>query len=278
MRVAYSAVAHFLLQWTDCKLAAALGLLKVMLYKVCADGSSALPDWDMEASIREFYGVIFPSLLQLPSGITELDDRKERKLCLKKFRSRDEQLSEVDTERELECGICLEVSPKVVLPNCAHMLCMRCFEDCYVFQLCTFMSIKFYNLVVAKYEMAPTLLRSLKPQDMSVTIQVQVSRKWEFHGNTDIGSILHIDMILADKECQMVCLYISIHFTAALFEVRGQVEAKMSKEDVLKVQISEADYVHISYHDFYSAFLFSTSWTLPASAVSSATSTANSGA
>jgi hypothetical protein len=48
--------------------------------------------------------------------------------------------------------------------------------------------------------MAPTLLRSLKPQDMSVTIQVQVSRKWEFHGNTDIGSILHIDMILADKE------------------------------------------------------------------------------
>jgi hypothetical protein len=36
----------------------------------------------------------------------------------------------------------------------------------------------------------------------------------------------------------MVCLYISIHFTAALFEVRGQVEAKMSKEDVLKVQVS----------------------------------------
>uniref|UniRef100_A0A804MLB8 RING/U-box superfamily protein n=1 Tax=Zea mays TaxID=4577 RepID=A0A804MLB8_MAIZE len=130
MRVAYSAVAHFLLQWTDCKLAGALGLLKVMLYKVCADGSSALPDWDMEASIREFYGVIFPLLLQLPSGITELDDRKQRKLCLKKFRSRDEQLWEVDTERELECGICLEVSPKVVLPNCAHMLCMRCFEDC----------------------------------------------------------------------------------------------------------------------------------------------------
>ncbi|XP_008665871.1 E3 ubiquitin-protein ligase AIRP2 isoform X2 [Zea mays] len=131
MRVAYSAVAHFLLQWTDCKLAGALGLLKVMLYKVCADGSSALPDWEMEASIREFYGVIFPSLLQLPSGITELDDRKQRKLCLKKFRSRDEQLSEVDTERELECGICLEVSPKVVLPDCAHMLCMRCFEDWY---------------------------------------------------------------------------------------------------------------------------------------------------
>ncbi|RLN38633.1 zinc finger CCCH domain-containing protein 69-like [Panicum miliaceum] len=129
MRMAYSAVAHFLVQWTDCKLAGALGLLKVMLYKVYADGSSALPDWEREASIREFYGVIFPSLLQLPSGITELDDRKQRRLCLKKFRSRDEELSEVDTERELECGICLEVNRKVVLPDCAHTLCMRCFED-----------------------------------------------------------------------------------------------------------------------------------------------------
>ncbi|CAN6305014.1 unnamed protein product, partial [Urochloa humidicola] len=129
MRMAYSAVAHFLVQWTDCKLAGALGLLKVMLYKVYADGSSALPDFEREASIREFYGVIFPSLLQLPSGITELDERKQRRLCLKKFRRRDEKLSEVDTERELECGICLEISRKVVLPDCAHTLCMRCYED-----------------------------------------------------------------------------------------------------------------------------------------------------
>lgn len=36
MRMAYSAVAHFLVQWTDCKLAGALGLLKIMLYKVCS--------------------------------------------------------------------------------------------------------------------------------------------------------------------------------------------------------------------------------------------------
>uniref|UniRef100_A0A0E0BB35 Uncharacterized protein n=1 Tax=Oryza glumipatula TaxID=40148 RepID=A0A0E0BB35_9ORYZ len=34
MRMAYSAVAHFLVQWTDCKLAGALGLLKIMIYKV----------------------------------------------------------------------------------------------------------------------------------------------------------------------------------------------------------------------------------------------------
>ncbi|KAL6643175.1 hypothetical protein ACP70R_021356 [Stipagrostis hirtigluma subsp. patula] len=128
MRMAYSAVAHFLVQWTDCKLAGALGLLKVMLYKVYADGSTALPDWEREASIREFYGVIFPSLLQLPGGITELDEKKQRALCLKKFR-RHEELSAAEAERELECGICLELGRKIVLPDCAHALCMRCFED-----------------------------------------------------------------------------------------------------------------------------------------------------
>ncbi|KAJ1295408.1 hypothetical protein BS78_01G221500 [Paspalum vaginatum] len=129
MRMAYSAVAHLLVQWADCKLAGALGLLKVMLYKVYADASSALPDWEREASVREFYGVIFPSLLQLPSGITDLDDKKQRTLCLKKFRRKDEELSEVDTERELECGICLEVGRRIVLPDCAHTLCVRCYED-----------------------------------------------------------------------------------------------------------------------------------------------------
>lgn len=34
MRMAYSAVAHVLVQWTDCRLASALGLLKIMIYKV----------------------------------------------------------------------------------------------------------------------------------------------------------------------------------------------------------------------------------------------------
>ncbi|KAL5226121.1 hypothetical protein ABZP36_012760 [Zizania latifolia] len=129
MRMAYSAVAHFLVQWTDCKLAGALGLLKIMIFKVYGDGTRALPEWEREASIRQFYGIIFPSLLQLTSGITELDERKQRRLCVKKFRKAEEKVSEVDLERELECGICLEVNPKIVLPDCAHSLCMRCFED-----------------------------------------------------------------------------------------------------------------------------------------------------
>ncbi|PWZ46493.1 ATP-dependent DNA helicase 2 subunit KU70 [Zea mays] len=40
------------------KLTGVFDLLKIMLYKVCANGSSALPDWEMEASIMEFYGRI----------------------------------------------------------------------------------------------------------------------------------------------------------------------------------------------------------------------------
>jgi hypothetical protein len=43
--------------------------------------------------------------------------------------------------------------------------------------------------------MATTLLRSLKPQDMLASIEVQVSKKWEFHENTDTGPILHNDMV-----------------------------------------------------------------------------------
>lgn len=189
MRMAYSAVAHFLIQWADCRLAGKLGLLKVMLYKVSstvlpssfglvacsgrsvqflasfwcnrctpltprrcrtgsgrpASGSSTVIRATHEFIFRDVFflqllefdsdesvcaGVIFPSLLQLPGGITELDEKKQRRLCLKKFR-RAEQLSEVDTERELECGICLEVNHKIVLPDCAHTLCIRCFEDWY---------------------------------------------------------------------------------------------------------------------------------------------------
>lgn len=75
---------------------------------MCANGSLVLPDWEMEANIMEFYDIVFPLPLHLLSGITELDVRKQRNLCLKKFRSRDEHLSEVDTKRELECGLCMQ--------------------------------------------------------------------------------------------------------------------------------------------------------------------------
>ena len=78
-------------------------------------------------------GVIFPSLLQLQKGITDLEDRKQKEVCTVRFRRKDElergKLSEIDMGREEECGICMEVNNKVVLPNCSHSLCLKCYRD-----------------------------------------------------------------------------------------------------------------------------------------------------
>ena len=78
-------------------------------------------------------GVIFPSLLQLQRGITDVEDRKQKDICATKYRPRDMagkgKLSEIDIEREEECGICLEMNNKVVLPNCYHSMCMKCYRD-----------------------------------------------------------------------------------------------------------------------------------------------------
>lgn len=78
-------------------------------------------------------GVIFPSLLQLQKGITDLEDRKQKDLCNLRYRRKDElergKSSEIDIEREEECGICMEMNSKVVLPNCSHSLCLKCYRD-----------------------------------------------------------------------------------------------------------------------------------------------------
>lgn len=93
MRLSYSPAAHlflFLVQWTDCYLAGALGLLRILIYKVIckmlcnnflmfllkfamitwqralicdvylqayADGKTTMSIHERKASIREFYGV-----------------------------------------------------------------------------------------------------------------------------------------------------------------------------------------------------------------------------
>lgn len=94
MRMSYSPAAHlflFLVQWTDCHLAGALGLLRILIYKVtfcyfvlssyCSheneliraschilqvyvDGTTTMSTHERKASIREFYG-IFLSLIFL---------------------------------------------------------------------------------------------------------------------------------------------------------------------------------------------------------------------
>ncbi|KAI4385961.1 hypothetical protein MLD38_003944 [Melastoma candidum] len=136
MRLSYSPVAHlflFLVQWTDCHLAGALGLLRVLVYMTYADGKTTMSVYERKATIRDFYAVIFPSLLQLQMGITDLEERKQREICSTRYRRREEmdqrKLSEVDKEREEECGICLEKTSRIVLPNCCHSLCLKCYQN-----------------------------------------------------------------------------------------------------------------------------------------------------
>ncbi|KAH9611283.1 hypothetical protein KSS87_011208 [Heliosperma pusillum] len=136
MRMSYAPAAHFLLflvQWTDCNLAGALGLLRILIYKVYVDGTTTMSTHERKASIREFYAVIFPSLLQLENGITDTEDRKQKAVFMEKYHKRDEEecipFSDDDIEREEECGICMENCSKIVLPNCNHVMCLKCYRD-----------------------------------------------------------------------------------------------------------------------------------------------------
>ncbi|KAF5471545.1 hypothetical protein F2P56_008326 [Juglans regia] len=135
MRLSYCPAAHFLLflvQWTDCHLAGALGLLRILIYKAYEDGKTTMYIHERKASLKDFYGVIFPSLLQLQRGITDVEERKQREICATKYKRKDEtdkgKLSEIDLEREEECGICMEMNSKVVLPICNHSMCMKCYR------------------------------------------------------------------------------------------------------------------------------------------------------
>ncbi|XP_017645046.1 E3 ubiquitin-protein ligase AIRP2-like [Gossypium arboreum] len=136
MRLSYSPAAQFflfLVQWTDIQLAGALGLLNVHIYMTYADGKTTMSVYERKASIREFYAVIFPSLLQLQRGITDLEDRKQKEACTVRYRRKDEsargKISEIDCEREDECSICMEMNGLVVLPNCSHSMCLNCYSD-----------------------------------------------------------------------------------------------------------------------------------------------------
>ncbi|XP_020527570.1 uncharacterized protein LOC18441875 isoform X2 [Amborella trichopoda] len=75
---------------------------------------------------------IFESSM-LEGGLTELEDSKQRAQCIERFtRKRAEEkrkLSDLDLEREDECGICMETCNKIVLPNCGHSMCINCYHD-----------------------------------------------------------------------------------------------------------------------------------------------------
>ncbi|KAI3667747.1 hypothetical protein L6452_42816 [Arctium lappa] len=123
----------YLFPWADCKISGALGLLRVFIYMMYADGKTTMHVHERKASIRQFYAVIFPSIMQVQSGITDLEERKQKEICLRRYSRKDGlekgKLSDADVEREAECGICMETNSKVVLPNCSHSLCLKCYRD-----------------------------------------------------------------------------------------------------------------------------------------------------
>ncbi|KAJ9565278.1 hypothetical protein OSB04_001244 [Centaurea solstitialis] len=140
MRLSFSPAVDlfsFLFPWMDCKIAGALGLLRIFIYMTYADGKTTMSVQERKASIKQFYDVIFPSIMQLQGGITDLEERKQKEICSKRYSRKDGfdkgKVSDADAEREIECGICMETNSRVVLPNCSHSLCLKCYWDWYAF-------------------------------------------------------------------------------------------------------------------------------------------------
>lgn len=81
----------------------------------------------------ELTAIILPSLERLHGDFEKLDDAKEGHSSIessgKKMIMGEGGLANVDMEREDECGICLEPCTKMVLPNCCHAMCIKCYRN-----------------------------------------------------------------------------------------------------------------------------------------------------
>ena len=73
--------------------------------------------------------------MQLHDGISDDDDRRQKAVCSERYRRRDADEEQehskrpVDAEIDEECGICMELNGKVVLPNCSHAMCIKCYRQ-----------------------------------------------------------------------------------------------------------------------------------------------------
>lgn len=56
-------------------------------------------------------------------------------ICMERYKKREDDerriISEIDMEREDECGICMEMNTMIVLPKCNHSMCLKCYRDWY---------------------------------------------------------------------------------------------------------------------------------------------------
>jgi len=87
--------------------------------------------------IKWILAIILPSLQRLHGSMEKLDICKKAhsRVDGKKMIEGDAKPINVDLEREDECGICLEPCTKMVLPNCCHAMCIKCYHKWYVFTL-----------------------------------------------------------------------------------------------------------------------------------------------
>ncbi|BAT74315.1 E3 ubiquitin-protein ligase AIRP2-like isoform X1 [Vigna umbellata] len=141
MKLAYNHLAPLfllLLQWMDfsctCLLLRYLDLFHIVVSKVHNDGRSNMTPPGRKATIREFYAIILPSLQRLHGSMEKLNICKSGHSSIesssygKKLIEGDAKPIHVDLEREDECGICLEPCTKMVLPNCCHAMCIKCYR------------------------------------------------------------------------------------------------------------------------------------------------------
>lgn len=164
MMMSYSPAAkHFLCiaRWADCSLAmtlglaGALGLLRILICESRVDGRGAKSTCVKKASIKEFYSVIFPSLIQMQKGITAMENCNRRTLFKERDRKiADDERRQLDVESEEECGICMESNSKIVIPNCCHAMCFKCYSN--------------WNSIQQSCPFCRESLSSVKPDDLWV--------------------------------------------------------------------------------------------------------------
>ncbi|KAK7389163.1 hypothetical protein VNO78_23998 [Psophocarpus tetragonolobus] len=140
MKLVYNRLAPvflFLFQWMDyscsCLPSSHLNLFRVVVYKVHTNGKSDIYSGGRKATIREFYSVILPSLQRLYEDFVEANTSEENSHNIEIISSSSKKdkmkASDLELEREHECGICLESCTKMVLPNCCHAMCINCYND-----------------------------------------------------------------------------------------------------------------------------------------------------
>ena len=86
--------------------------------------------------------VILPSLQRLHVDSIEFETTHEDvhglEMVVRTKLEDKRKLSDLDLEREDECGICLEPCTKMVLPNCCHAMCINCYHNWYFLSFSSF--------------------------------------------------------------------------------------------------------------------------------------------